>query len=217
MIIITIGLPGAGKSSVARNLKQTYNFDIVATGEILRKEIFKKSSLGQEIQDSVEHGELINDQLVIDFVKDRITSSRDVILQGFPRNLKQAEALDEILTDNGKSIDLVLYFDSDAEQDIQRLASRRTCPTCHAVFNNKTFAPRVEGICDHCESELIWREDDKPQNLIHKIDLYRQHTKPLKDYYKNMGILTVIDARQSQIDVYYDVLASSKKFTERTF
>lgn len=217
MIILTMGLPGAGKGAVARKLRATYNFEVLATGELMRQEILSGSELGKTIKTQVECGDFVDNQIAIDMVNARIKSAKDLIIDGFPRNLEQAKAFEQILEDHGRSIDLVLYFDSDAEEDIKRLAARRICNSCHAVFNTITHPPKQEGICDHCNEKLIWREDDHPTNLLHKIDIYRQYTKPLKDYYDQRGLLTVINARQSSMDVYYDVLASSNKFTVRSF
>ncbi len=217
MIILTMGLPGAGKGAVARKLRETFSFDILATGELIRREIFSGSELGQKIKSQFDRGDFIDDDIVIEMVKKQITSRKNIVIVGFPRNLNQAKALDEILQDYGRTIDSVLYFDSDAEEDIKRLAARRVCPTCHAVFNTIIYPPKVEGICDRCENKLIWREDDQPQNVLHKIDVYRQYTKPLKLYYEEQGILTEINARQSTLDVYYDVLATSNKFTTGNF
>ncbi len=217
MIILTMGLPGAGKGAVARKLRETFSFDILATGELVRREIFSGSELGQKMKVQFEQGDFIDDDIVIDMVKARITAKKNIVIVGFPRNINQAEALDQILQDHGRSIDSVLYFDSDAEEDVKRLAARRTCPTCYAVFNNIIYPPKVEGICDRCESKLIWREDDHPQHILHKIDVYRQYTKPLKHYYEEQGLLTEIDARKSTLDVYYQVLATSNKFTTGNF
>ncbi len=217
MIILTMGLPGAGKGAVARKLRETFSFDILATGELIRREIFSESALGQKIKAQFERGEFIDDDIVIEMVKNHIASKKNIVIVGFPRNLNQAESLDQILQDHGRTIDSVLYFDSDAEEDVKRLAARRTCPTCHAVFNTIIYPPKVEGICDRCESKLIWREDDHPQNVLRKIDIYRQYTKPLKQYYEEQGILTEINARQSTLNVYYDVLRTSNKFTTGNF
>ncbi len=217
MIILTLGLPGSGKGTVSRYLKDTYNFEIAATGVMLRTEIFKQTKLGKEIQSAVEKGDLIADDIVNDYIAKQIEVSKDIIIDGYPRNIKQAEHLSEMLEYNGKSIDFVLYFDSDANQDIQRLANRRTCPKCHAIYNLKTAPPKEKNTCDKCGNELIWRSDDRPENLSHKIDLYRQHTKPLKNYYEELGLLKIIDATKPLMDVYYDVLGSSNKFTVRAF
>ncbi len=217
MIILTLGLPGAGKGAVARKLRETFSFDILATGELIRREIFADTELGKKIKAQFERGDFVDDEIVIDMVEKHITDKKNIVLVGFPRNLKQAEALDEILQDNGRAIDSVIYFDSDAEEDVRRLAARRVCPTCHAVFNTIIYQPKVEGVCDRCESKLIWREDDHPENILHKIDIYRQFTKPLRRYYEEQGILTEIDARQSTLNVFYDVIATSQKFTTGNF
>ncbi len=217
MLIITMGLPGSGKGTVALNLKETYDFEIIATGEMLRSEIYQKTDLGKKVAEQVYHGDLIDDEIVNKYIEERLKGKKDIIIDGYPRNLAQAEFLNELLNYNGLSIDRVLYFDSDATQDIQRLAGRRVCTQCHSIFNTQSAPPKEAGICDNCQSELIWRQDDHPENLSHKIDLYRQHTKPLKDYYQELGLLTTIDATKSMMDVYYDVLASSTKFTVRSF
>ncbi len=217
MLIVTLGLPGAGKGAVARKLRETFSFDILATGELIRREVRLGTELGKKIKAASEHGDFVDDQIIFDMVEERLNAKRDLVIVGFPRNLHQAEVFDEMLSDYGKSIDLVLYFDSDAEEDIKRLAARRVCPTCHSVYNTIIYPPQVEGICDRCESKLIWREDDKPENVLHKIDVYRQHTKPLKAFYEDRGVVNVIDARQSTLDVFYQVLSSSNKFTTRHF
>ncbi len=217
MIILTMGLPGAGKGAVARKLRETFSFDILSTSEIISREVYKKTELGEKIKDQFERGELVDDAIVIDMVKQHITAKKNIVIVGFPRNIRQAKALDDMLQDHGRVIDTVLYFDSDAEEDIKRLSARRTCPTCYAVFNTIIYPPKVDGVCDRCQSNLIWREDDRPEKVLRKIDAYRQFTKPLKTYYEEQGVLTEINARQSTLNVYYDVLATSNKFTTGNF
>lgn len=217
MIIITMGLPGAGKGTIAKKLNAFFKFEIVATGEILRQAIQDHTDLGEQVKESVHHGELIDDQIVIDLITDLLKPNKDIILEGFPRNLKQAEALTEILESKGQKIESVLHFKVDDDVMHARLNGRRICPSCHAVYHTEHFPSKDGKHCDHCSAELVQRDDDLPENLKIKLEQYNTYTSPVIAYYEDLGLITEIDANQSSMDMYYSVLESNSKFTERSF
>ncbi len=217
MILVTIGLPGAGKGAIARKLKSFFNFEILATGELMRDEVTGHTELGEKIKAHVLDGTFVEDEIAIAMVKDHIKTNRDLIIDGFPRNKNQALAFEKILEDEGLRIDAVLYFDITEAQMQQRLEGRRVCPSCHGVYHATNF-PSKDGVnCDRCGTPLELRMDDLPQLISQKIAAFNQETLPLVDYYNDLGLLKIVDANRATMDMYYQVLETSQKFTNRDF
>lgn len=214
MLILLIGAPGAGKATQCSKLKEFYKFETLATGEILRKEVRENTALGQRIKAIIDKGHLVEDQILIDLVTEELQSERPLLLDGFPRTLFQADQLSDYLNANGKRIDAVIYFDVDRETAIERVTGRRICPDCGSLYHIKHFPPKNEGLCDLCGAPLYQRSDDKLDNLIIKLDEYDAKTKPLIQYYEELGLLHRIDANESVMDVYYHLIRSNVKFTE---
>ncbi|MCK8061404.1 MULTISPECIES: nucleoside monophosphate kinase [unclassified Fusibacter] len=217
MIIITLGLPGAGKGAISRKLKSFFKFQILSSGELLRDEVFNHTELGEKIKEDVSKGCFIDDKIVMDLVEKHLDFDKDLVLHGFPRNRYQAEAFAEILEMNGKRIDMVLSFEIEEQEMKKRLAGRRACLNCGLVYQMDYFPPKDGKHCDECGAELLWRDDDHPENLDIKIEEYKKYTLPLIDYYTQSGLIVPIDGNKSTMEVYSEVLASNSKFTNRSF
>jgi len=217
MLILLLGLPGVGKGAIARKLNKNFNFEIFSTGELLRKEIRENSSLGQMVKPLVTTGKQVSDDMMINLVKERLATKGNIILEGFPKNVAQAQALDAFMEDNGLQLDLVLNFHAPEDVLKERVRQRRICSNCSAVYNLKNFPPQVENTCDHCGNSLTKRADDDEAFLLARLDRYIKNSTPLLDYYRDLGMLKDIDADLPLLEVYYEVIASSVKFTQDTF
>ena len=190
MIVVLLGSPGVGKGTYAKYLTQIYGIPSISTGDIFRENVANGTDLGKEVQPYMERGELVPCDIVIDTLKERVKDEKDgYFLDGFPRTIKQAEALETINEE-----DAVLSFVADEEVIVRRLSGRRVCKDCGAVFHLKNVPPKVEGKCDKCGGELYQREDDKPETIRERLRAYDELTRPLKDFYEKKGILHEIDA-----------------------
>lgn len=217
MLVILLGPPGVGKGAVARKLKEAYDFEIFSTGELLRREIRENTTLGQEVKPLVSQGKLVSDDLIISLVKEHLLARGNLVLEGFPRNVRQAEALQEILEDHGLQLDLALHFSAPEDVLKMRLRQRRICTVCSAVYHMINCPPERENICNHCGNPLSKRADDDEEFLQSRLDRYLSSSAPLLDYYRERGMLKDIDADAPLLDVYYQVLASNVKFTQESF
>ncbi|MBC7217368.1 MAG: adenylate kinase, partial [Candidatus Caldatribacterium sp.] len=191
MRIILLGPPGAGKGTQAKKIEGEFGIPQLATGDIIRLAIKEGTEWGKKAEPFVREGQLVPDEVVIGVVKERL--SRDdvrngFILDGFPRNLKQAEALEEILKALGVSIDAVLYFDIPPEELVRRLSARRVCENCQTPYNLISSPPRNDGVCDRCGGRLVQRPDDTPEVIRKRLAVYEEQTKPLVDFYKARGL-----------------------------
>ncbi len=217
MLLITLGLPGAGKGAIARKLKSFFNFEIIATGEILRDAINENTEFGQSVKDKVLSGNFIDDQTAFDLVKNLLDAHKDIVMDGFPRNLAQAKALEDYLEHHGQRIDAVLYFEIDEENRKQRLEGRRICPSCHAVYHATNFPTKDGAHCDRCGTEVTKRMDDTPEVIAKKAEAFEKNTIPVVEFYSDLGLLKTIDADQSTMDMYYQVLETSQHFMNRNY
>lgn len=217
MLIILLGPPGVGKGAIARKLKEAYAFEIFATGELLRQEIRDNTPLGHMVKPLVTQGKLVPDDLMINLVSDRLLARKNLVLEGFPRNVAQADALQRILEDNGLTLDGVLNFNAPEAVLKERIRQRRICTGCSAVYHLVNCPPAVEGVCDHCGSPLSKRADDDEAFLDARLERYLNGSAPTLDYYRDLGLLKDIDAEVPLLDVYYQVLASNVKFTQESF
>ena len=194
MIIIMLGAPGTGKGTVASILSQELEIPQVSTGDIFRKNIKEKTELGIIADKYISKGNLVPDEITIDIVKNRLNDDdvkNGIILDGFPRTVAQAEALDKILEEKGKKVDIVLNLETPEDEIIERIVNRRVCSNqdCKAVYNLILNPPKVEGICDKCGSKLIQRQDDNVETVKLIFENYIKQTSPLVEYYKNNGVL----------------------------
>lgn len=208
MRLVILGPPGAGKGTQANEIVERYNIPHISTGDILRENIKNGTDLGVEAKKFMDKGELVPDSLVLSLVQERI--SRDdtkdgFLLDGFPRNVSQATALDAELDKLGISLDKVINIIVDPDKLIERATSRRVCPTCGETYNIKAKPPKVEGKCDKDGSDLIIRSDDTEETVSRRIKVYTDQTSPLIDYYKAQGTLFDVDGSQSIEKVTEDI------------
>ena len=189
---IFLGPPGAGKGSLAVKVAEDYKIPHISTGDIFRANIKAQTPLGVKVKAIIDSGSLVSDELTFELVKDRLAQDdckNGYILDGFPRTIPQAEMLEKLVNDVK-----VVNFEIKDEIVIRRLSTRRVCKACGANFNVLTLPPKVEGVCDKCGGELYQRDDDKQESILHRMDVYREQTEPLINYYKNKGKITDLDA-----------------------
>lgn len=194
MVIIMLGAPASGKGSVAEILSKEFNIPAVSTGDIFRKYISNGSEIGKKANEYMTKGELVPDEVTVEIVASKLKEpdvANGLILDGFPRTVNQAKALDELLAKEGKKIDIVVNLEVPEEELLERITTRRICTNkdCKAVYNTKLNPPKVEGICDKCGSPLIQRDDDKLEKAQNRLVVYRRETAPVADYYKDTGAL----------------------------
>lgn len=194
MILIMLGAPGTGKGTVASKLSERLNIPQVSTGDIFRKAIAEKTPVGIEAEKYMSQGMLVPDEVTIKIVEERLKEAdvqNGLILDGFPRTIEQAEALDEMLKNANKKITLAINLETPEEEIIDRIVCRRVCSNqeCKAVFNTKLNPPKQEGICDKCGSQLKQRKDDNEETVKNRLETYYKQSAPIVDYYKNKGLL----------------------------
>ena len=206
MKIVFMGPPGAGKGTQAEKIIETYQIPHISTGDMFRKAIKDQTELGMEAKRYMDQGALVPDHVTIGIVKDRLSESdckSGFLLDGFPRTVDQAKALDEILTSLDSKIDYVINIDVELNILKERLTGRRICRSCGATYH-KIFNPSaVEGVCDKCGGELYQRKDDNEETVGNRLDVYVNQTKPLLDYYSLAGNLVNINGQQS-IDLVFE-------------
>ncbi len=199
MNLMVFGAPGAGKGTQAKFLVEKYNIPQISTGDMLRAAIADKTAMGMEAKKYMDEGELVPDSTIIGIIKDRLEEEdckKGFILDGFPRTLNQAVALEELMKNSGKKLDKVLSFDVPDELIIQRIAGRRVCSKCGATFHIEFNKPKVQDICDYCGTALVTRKDDNVDTVKNRLENYHKQTAPLIDFYKKMGVFAQIDGSQ---------------------
>ena len=205
MKIIMLGAPGAGKGTQAKKISDKYEIPHISTGDIFRANIKNGTELGKKAKTYMDQGLLVPDELVVDLVVDRVNQEdckNGYVLDGFPRTIPQAEALDKALAELGQKMDYAIDVDVPDENIIHRMGGRRACVGCGATYHLEYAPTKVEGICDVCGKELILRDDDKPETVKKRLDVYHEQTQPLIDYYTNAGILKTVDGTVD-IDVVF--------------
>ncbi len=205
MNIIMLGAPGAGKGTFSAFLEERYNLPHIATGDIFRENIKNNTELGQQAKGYMDKGLLVPDELVVSLVADRLSKDdckEGFILDGFPRTLVQAEALKETLADMGAQIDYALDFECPDDFIIERMGGRRICKGCGASYHLVNVPPKKDGICDVCGGELYQRDDDAPETVAKRLEVYHNETQPLIDYYKKEGVLKVVDGTIGRDNVF---------------
>lgn len=196
MKIIMLGAPGAGKGTHAKKITEKFGIPAISTGDIFRENIKNGTELGKKAKEYMDAGNLVPDELVCDLVVDRLKQDdckNGYILDGFPRTIPQAEALTAALAKNDDAIDYALEIFIEDQAIIDRMSGRRVCKSCGATYHVVNIPPKTEGVCDECDGELIVRDDDAPETVKKRLDVYHEQTAPLIDYYKKQGILKVID------------------------
>jgi len=209
MKIIMLGAPGAGKGTQAKMIADKYNIPHISTGDIFRANIKNGTELGKKAKTYMDKGLLVPDELVVDLVVDRIQQEdckNGFILDGFPRTIPQAESLDAALAKINEKMDYALNIEIPDENIIKRMSGRRACVSCGATYHIVNIPPRTEGICDRCGGELILRDDDKPETVKKRLDVYHEQTEPLIKYYTDKGIIKELDGTMEMDDVFSDII-----------
>lgn len=208
MNVILMGPPGAGKGTQAEKIKAAYPIPHISTGDMFREAVSNKTPLGMEAKKYMDEGKLVPDEVTIGIVKERLMQpdcSEGFLLDGFPRTVAQAEALDELLKGIGKKLEAAINIYVPDDILIERMTGRVTCKECKAVYHLKFNPPAKEGICDKCGGELVERSDDRGDIVKKRLEVYNEQTNPLIEYYKRTGILYNIDGNRSTEEVFADI------------
>ena len=195
MRVVILGPPGAGKGTCAKIIGEIYGVPVIMTGDMLRAAVARATPLGLTAKGYMDRGELVPDDLVNKMVTERLKepdAEGGFILDGYPRSPRQAEALERILKTSGKRLNHVLHVELEDETIINRLSRRRSCPRCGAIFHLDNKPPKAEGKCDSCSSVLVQRNDDKPEVIRRRLEVYREKTQPLLDFYEKKGVIKVV-------------------------
>ena len=210
MKIIMLGAPGAGKGTQADKICAKYNIPHISTGDIFRANIKNNTELGQKAKSYMDKGELVPDELVVDLVVDRIKAddcTNGYVLDGFPRTIPQAEALDAALAAINDKVDYAINVEVPDENIINRMSGRRACVACGATYHIVHIPTKVEGVCDKCGAELILRDDDKPETVKNRLNVYHEQTQPLLDYYTAKNVLHEVDGTKAMEDVFSSIVS----------
>ena len=209
MKIIMLGAPGAGKGTQAKQIADKYQIPHISTGDIFRANIKEGTELGKKAKTFMDQGDLVPDELTVALVADRIVKEdckNGFVLDGFPRTIPQAEALDKTLEEMGEKMDYAIDVDVPDENIVNRMGGRRACVNCGATYHIVSIPTKVEGICDDCGSGLILREDDKPETVQKRLSVYHEQTQPLIEYYGGQGILKTVDGTRPMKNVFEDII-----------
>jgi len=211
MRIILLGAPGSGKGTQAQKLVSQFRIPQVSTGDLLRAAVAAGSELGQRAKAAMDAGELVSDDIVLGMIEERLAqpdAERGFVLDGFPRNVAQAEALDGLLLSLNAPLDSAVLMDVDFDVLLKRLTGRRTCGECGRVFNVYFFPPETDGVCDKCAGELVHRADDNEETITQRLKVYEAQTAPLVAFYESRDKLKVVPA-EGEIDTVYGRLLSA--------
>ena len=209
MKIIMLGAPGAGKGTQAKMIADKYQIPHISTGDIFRANIKNGTELGKKAKEYMDQGLLVPDELVVDLVVDRLAQedcANGCVLDGFPRTIPQAEALDAALASKGEAIDYAIDVDVPDENIINRMSGRRACVACGATYHIVHIPTKVEGVCDRCGEGLILRDDDKPETVKKRLDVYHAQTQPLIDYYTAKNVLKSVDGTVDMNEVFQAIV-----------
>ncbi len=210
MKIIMLGAPGAGKGTQAKRIAEKYSIPHISTGDIFRANIKAGTELGIKAKSYMDKGELVPDEVTIGMLIDRIHEDDckgGFVLDGFPRNIPQAQSLDKVLKELSEKIDFAVDVDVPDENIINRMSGRRACLNCGATYHISFNPPKKEAVCDSCSHELVLRDDDKPETVKKRLEVYHEHTQPLIDYYKKEDVLRTVDGTQSMDTVFEAIVA----------
>lgn len=210
MKIIMLGAPGAGKGTQAKMIAEKYGIPHISTGDIFRYNIKNGTELGKEAKKYMDQGLLVPDELTVKILLDRVAKDdckNGYVLDGFPRTIPQAEVLEEALTKLGDRIDYAINVEVPDENIVKRMGGRRACVNCGATYHIEYVPPKKEGICDNCGSELILRDDDKPETVKNRLSVYHKQTQPLIDFYNGKGVLRTVDGTVDMKDVFNAIVA----------
>ncbi len=205
MKIIMLGAPGAGKGTQAVRIAKEFGIPHVSTGDIFRANIKNGTELGVKAKSYMDKGQLVPDEVTIEMLLSRIAEEdcrEGYVLDGFPRTIAQAESLKKSLEEKGQKIDCAINIDVPDSAIVERMSGRRSCPACGASFHVKFNPPKAEGVCDLCGAALVQRDDDRPETVAKRLEVYHEQTKPLVEYYGNDGILKTVDGTKTADEVF---------------
>ena len=205
MKIIMLGAPGAGKGTQAKKIADKWQIPHISTGDIFRANIKQGTELGKKAKAFIDKGMLVPDELTIELIIDRLHQddcTNGYVLDGYPRTIPQAESLTEVLGKLDEAIDYAVNVDVPDENIVNRMSGRRACPNCGATYHIKYAPPAKEGICDRCQNELVLRDDDKPETVLKRLEVYHEQTQPLIEYYEKLGVLRTVDGTKD-LDVVF--------------
>jgi len=208
MNIMLFGAPGAGKGTQAKFLIEKYGIPQISTGDILRAAVKAQTPMGIEAKKAMDNGQLVTDEIIIGIIKDRLAEEdckEGFILDGFPRTLPQAEALEVLMAEMGISLDRVISLNVPDELIVGRITGRRVCPKCGASFHMEFNPPKVEGICDYCGDKLVQRKDDTAETVVSRLEAYHAQTAPLFDFYTKKGVMAEVDGTKDVSEVKEDI------------
>ena len=209
MKIIMLGAPGAGKGTQAKMIAEKFAIPHISTGDMLRANIKNGTELGMEAKKYMDQGLLVPDELTVKILLDRVAQDdckNGYVLDGFPRTIPQAEVLDKALTELGDKIDYAVNVDVPDENIINRMSGRRACVNCGATYHIVHIPPKKENICDTCNAELILRDDDKPETVKNRLEVYHNQTQPLIEFYEAKGVLKSVDGTVDMKDVFESIV-----------
>jgi len=215
MRLVLVGPPGAGKGTQAQFISAHLGIPKISTGDIFRENVSQGTDLGQEAKKYMDAGDLVPDEITIGMVKERLAdpdTAKGFLLDGFPRNVPQARTLDDVLAGGSTPLHVVLELVVDDDEVVRRLSGRRTCRNCGHIWHVDFDPPSAEGVCDICGGELFQRDDDKPETVRHRLEVYYEQTAPLVGYYAEQGILVGIDAMGPVDDVTDRAIAALRPF-----
>ena len=207
MKIILLGPPGAGKGTQAKSISNRYSIPHISTGDIFRKNISENTPLGIEAKKYIDQGQLVPDEVTINMVKDRLQQDDCIggyLVDGFPRTVSQAEALQKFIDERGESLDTALLIYVPMDFILERMTGRRVCPSCGASYHVK-FNPAVDGKCELCGSDVVQRKDDTAETVKERLDVYERQTQPLIDYYENKNLLSQVDGTKAINEVFESI------------
>lgn len=205
MKIIMLGAPGAGKGTQAKMIAEKYGLPHISTGDIFRANIKNGTELGKEAKEYMDKGLLVPDELTVRLLLDRVAQDdckNGYVLDGFPRTIPQAEVLDEKLSELGEKVDYAINVDVPDENIVNRMSGRRACLSCGATYHIVSIPPKKEGFCDVCGSELVLRDDDKPETVQNRLKVYHDQTQPLINFYEKKGVLRSVDGTLPMEEVF---------------
>jgi adenylate kinase len=208
MNLILMGLPGAGKGTQAEAITEQYGIPHISTGDMFRAAIKEGTTLGVKAKSYMDAGDLVPDEVTIGIVRERLGKDdcqNGFLLDGFPRTVAQAEALENLLTDAGRKLDCVLHIDVENDKLLERLSGRRICRKCGATYHDSYNPPETKNVCDKCGGELYQREDDQEETVKNRLDVNTKQLQPLLDFYQKRGTLHKIDGNQEIDEVFVDI------------
>ncbi len=204
--VVFLGPPGVGKGTQAKRLSLEWKVPVIVTGDLFREAMAREDALGEKVSGYVRRGELVPDEVVVEVIRDRLVREdvrKGFILDGFPRTIGQAKALDDFLEAEGAPLDAAVCFVAPKEVIVERISGRLLCPNCGQIYHKVTKPPEQEGFCDVCHTRLYVREDDQPDAVRRRLEVYEESTKPLREYYRERSLLREVEATGDVEEVYH--------------